>query len=197
MGTVGTALSTSYEKYTVGGDTYGAVDDWVYAQTFMAESNHNVDSVKLSLAKTSGYVGTVNVSIRQAVADGGGYYVPTGADLCSGTISSTEIGTSFAWEEIDLGTGTSLVLNDYYAIVVTATDPGADDIRWEYDSDASGGGYANGNLADYVGGWNSWDYDFMFEVLAGQLLRRSKTRRAPPTSVLPRILVSLLRPPTT
>jgi len=172
IGTVGTVLSTSYEKYTVGGDAYGAVDDWMYAQTFMAESNHNVDSVKLSLQKTSGYVGTVTVSIKQAVSGGGGY-VPTGADLCSGNISSTEIGTSFAWEEIDLGTGTSLVLNDYYAIVVTATDPGTEDIRWEFDSDASGGGYANGNFADYVGGWTPHDYDFMFEVLAGPALSTS------------------------
>ena len=153
-----------YEYYNTGDDnSVGFHSTWWSAQTFTAESDHSVTSVKLLLWH-SGSIGTVTVSIR--ATDGSGQ--PTGSDLTSGTIHGDNITTSGLgeWEDIAL-TSYNLIGGTKYAIVVRAPDAQLpDNLRWQ--GDFSSPTYAGGNMeisSDSSGNWTTYtDYDFMFEV---------------------------------
>ena len=89
-----------------------------YAQTFTAELNHQVTSVKLYLCR-DGSPGTLTVSIR--ATDGSGK--PTGSDLASGTTNGNTLpqyGSGNEWRQVTLSPTLSLTQNTKYAIVVRA-----------------------------------------------------------------------------
>lgn len=152
-----------YEYYNTSDNNsvgyYGTI--W-YAQTFTAESNHSVTSVKLLLYRV-GSPGTVTVSIRDT---SGGH--PTGSDLTWGTIDGNTLTTSGLglWYEIAL-TSYDLTSGTKYAIVVRA--PGgssANYLRWRCVQPAPT--YTGGNLELSTNSGTTWTskthIDFMFEV---------------------------------
>jgi hypothetical protein len=112
-----------YEYYNTGdsGNTDPTGTHWC-GQTFTPSTSHKITSVKLKLFRY-GSPGTVTVSIRNTVPDGDfGEYLPTGGDLCSGTIDGDTLTTSGSgeWYEVTLGAGYNLVAGTVYAIVVRA-----------------------------------------------------------------------------
>lgn len=126
-------MSVKFENYFVTPDGQeGAGGSYAWAQTFMAESNHSVSSVKVKLTK-DGICDTLTVSIR--ATDVNGY--PTGSDLCSGSIDVSAIPTypSFGEYEVSMSVPYSLVEGTKYCIVfrhnagrhcfVGAKEPGA------------------------------------------------------------------------
>ena len=159
---VAQAAPALYENYTTGDDTYVAFwsSKWS-AQTFTAESNHSVTSVKLKLLR-DGLPGTITVSIT--ATDGAGQ--PTGVDLTSGTtdgnILTTDIGGE--WREIAL-TSYNLTSGTKYAIVVKALGGDSSNLLgWRANF---WGGYAGGNweLSTNSGAsWVTYTLDLMFEV---------------------------------
>ena len=160
--------SNLYEYYNTGEDnSAGFHSTYWYAQTFTAESDHSVTSVKLLLWR-SGLPGTVTVSIRATDGISG---QPTGSDLTSGTINGDNLTISGLgeWKEIAL-TSYDLTKGTKYAIVVRAPSGNINNhLRWAFDDPLNLlPTYAGGNLegsADSSGNWTTHtDKDFMFEV---------------------------------
>lgn len=150
------------ENHVVGDISYAVVygSNW-YGQIVTSQSDHVVGSVRLKLLR-DGLPGTFTVGIR-ATSNG----LPTGSDLCSGTIDgdTLEWGTSGGWYTILLGEGTQLSSGVQYAIVVRATNgDGTNHVRWRLDFD---GGYSGGNEVLSTNSGSNWSdqtaRDFMFE----------------------------------
>lgn len=166
VGTVEAA--TLYEYYNTGdtGGLYAAYGSCWAAQTFTAESDHTVTSVKL---KVYGFpsVGEVTVSIRNT--DGAGH--PTGSDLTSGTTDGDTLTTNTdgEWREISV-TPYSLTSGTKYAIVVRAPDAtgsGYSGLYWRFDTSPSyaGGRWERSLDSGNEGTWTvPFDADLMFEV---------------------------------
>lgn len=167
-------MATLYEYYNTGDD--GAYDEYgVYwsAQTFTPSTAHKITSVKLKLYRV-GSPGTITVGIR-ATSSG----LPTGADLCSGTINGNTLttDTAGAWYEITLGAGYDLSASTKYAIVVRALDGwSGNEPYWRYDSTSPT--YAGGSFVYSENSGGSWSAvtgnDFMFEEW-GELAVTAKT----------------------
>lgn len=151
-----------YEYYNTGQDgSAGFHSTYWRAQTFTAESDHSVTSVKLQIWR-SGLPGTVTVSIR--ATDGSGH--PAGSDLTSGTINGNTLTTTPGWYEIAL-TSYNLTSGTKYAIVVRAPSGNLTNyLRWGFDQ--SSPTYAGGNYEYSGDSGSTWtsntDRDFMFEV---------------------------------
>jgi len=136
--------------------------NWL-AQTFTAESDHSVTSVKLKLYR-AGSPGTVTVSIR--ATDGSGH--PTVPDLTSGTIDGSTV-TNVSpglWYEIAL-TSYDLTKDTKYAIVVRAPSGNTTNyLRWRFYESVPP--YAGGNRENSSNSGSTWiselGKDFMFEV---------------------------------
>ena len=153
-----------YEHYNTGNDTvWGFFSQYWKAQTFTAESDHSVTSVKLKLYRT-GSPGTIIVSIN--ATDGSGH--PTGTGLTSGTTDGDTLTTDTAgeWREIAL-TSYDLSKDTKYAIVVRALGGDMSNRVW-WRLDQSTPTYDGGNLEHSADSGTSWtahnDKDFMFEV---------------------------------
>ncbi|MFC2042267.1 choice-of-anchor R domain-containing protein [Chloroflexota bacterium] len=177
------AFIALYEHHNTGDnqDTGMYQTVW-YAQTFTAESDHNVTSVRLKLYRI-GSPGTVIVSIR--ATDGSGH--PTGPDLTSGTTDGntlTDVSPG-EWRQISLA-GYPLLSGTKYAIVVRISGGDVDNhIRWRWEQHAlpATSPYTGGNAemgSNYGASWvnagfASYDRDFMFEIIESG---------APPTPVI-------------
>ena len=156
-------MSTLYEYYNTNDDTAdgGYYAYWI-AQTFTPTIAHKITSVKLKLYR-AGDVGTVTVSIRATTSG-----LPSGNDLCSGTIAGNTLttDTAGAWYEITLGAGLNLVANTKYAIVLRAPDNDYP-IYVGWRSDDTAPAYAGGShcySSDSGGSWAATTTrDFMFE----------------------------------
>ena len=153
-----------YEHYNTGDDiiSSGPVGSGWYAQTFTAESDHSITSVRLKLGR-NGSPGTVTVSIR--ATDGTGH--PSVPDLTSGTTDGDTLptGSPWEWREIAL-TSYPLTSGTKYAIVVRAPDGDVSNyLRCCADAP---GGYAGGNWEVSGNSGATWavsqDIDLMFEV---------------------------------
>ncbi len=155
-------MATLYESYApatpvailwVRGVNWGS-------QTFTPAA-HTVTSVKI-LSYRVGSPGTVTVSIR---ATAGG--LPTGADLCSGTIDGNTFTTDVAGAlyEITLGAGTLLAVATLYAIVVRAT--AGDNTNYIFWMGTVLSGYAGGTAPNSTNSGVNWTdnatYDCAFE----------------------------------
>ena len=156
------ATDNLYEHYNTGDDNNAFVsgNHW-WAQTFTAESDHTVTSVKLKFSRGITNPGIVTVSIK---ATNNGH--PTGPDLTSWTTNGNTlpIGPDYEWREITLPSY-CLTSGTKYAIVVR-NPAGPMSLTWCFDTFAAT--YSGGNLEySYDGGvsWESnFDQDFMFEV---------------------------------
>jgi len=165
------------EKYNTGDDNNngGYIDDTLpdrkIAQTFLAEYNYTIYSVKLKLFRTA-TPGDITISIKATAAG-----LPTGADLCSGTLHADSI-TTFSggdWYEITLGSGTSIVVGTTYAIVmsrVSVFDVG-DRVTWRTEFNGGGASYTGGSIA-YANDGSTWTAqltrDAMFECYKTSLI---------------------------
>lgn len=138
------------------------------AQTFKAQSNYTITSVKL-YGYRSGNCGTLTVSIRNSSAG-----VPTGSDLCSGTIAQASIPTNIDWIEIDLGDGTPLTSGTIYAIVVRATSGDSNNkFLWGRqttgDFGVTGENGSWSNFSGDAGTWSSTTWDFYFRTFRDEI----------------------------
>jgi len=157
-------MATLYEYYNTGDDAYwgGPYGAHWGAQTFTPATAHKITSVKLKLFRI-GSPGTATVSIR--ATDGNG--LPTGADLCSGTIDGNTLTTNEAglWYEITLGAGYNLAASTKYAIVVRQNGDADNHVGWR--GDWTNPTYAGGSFAQSADSGATWsagtDIDFMFE----------------------------------
>ncbi|GAH59820.1 unnamed protein product, partial [marine sediment metagenome] len=157
-------MSDRYEYYTSGMDASWMIHgvNWS-GQTFTPQIRHKITSVKIRICRTV-WPGTLTVSIKATDGEG----KPTGADLCSGTISANTLivcGDS-DYYEITLGAGCNLEVDTLYAIVVRAlTGNGSNFVRWLKDS--SYATYTRGvNVISDDSGvtwYPSANQDFMFE----------------------------------
>jgi hypothetical protein len=111
---------------------------YVY-QTFTAASSYTIGSVLLYCFANVN-CGTITVSIRATAAG-----IPTGADLCVGTINADTVGASIGWAPaITFGDGMSIVSGTQYAIVVKAPSA-TNGTGFYWGADGTAPGYAGGN----------------------------------------------------
>lgn len=160
--TADTAL-TRYANYTTGDDSsveaYGV--HW-FAQTFNTTESYVVEALHLKLYG-EGTAGVLTASVRETSAG-----LPSGLDLCSGTIDGATLTTSTdgEWYEIDIDAYT-LEENTTYAIVARGTGINAtNNVHWRFDS--SSPTYAGGSECSSLNAGVSWaadaGSDLMFEV---------------------------------
>ncbi|BAS31223.1 hypothetical protein [Dehalococcoides mccartyi] len=123
------------------------------AMTFTPGTNHTIRGVRLCLYGSS--VGAITVSIR---ATSGG--LPTGGDLCSGTLDGGQLSSSNDERvyDISLGAGTALTAGTVYAIVVRTA---AGTLNWR----SSAAGYAGGQKCSSTNSGGSWTADATRELL--------------------------------
>ena len=164
----------SGREYYITGDDLGSWfndADWV-AQTFTPSVPYQITSVKIKLRWDplfGGTPGTMVVSIRAATTDEFGDSIPTGADLCSGTLDGSTI-TQVAggdWYEITFGDGVALTKDSVYAIVVRSpADHPFSKLKWRVDT--SSPSYSRGNHSISANSGSNWSktpgYDCMFET---------------------------------
>jgi len=142
---------------------------WV-AQTFTADSDHSVTSVKLPVEKR-GNPGDVTVSIQGT--DGNGH--PDGTELASETIAGSTLPSGGGvWAEIFFTIPCDLTGGQKYAIVVRAPAPGTvwpDSLIWWL---GDGGTYAGGNAEESSNSGATWSSnltnDLQFEVYGEETL---------------------------
>ncbi len=153
-------MSTRYEYLIAGRDGarfFGGAS-W-QGQTFKSATAHTVAYVRLPIYKNYGTPGTITCSLR-ATSSG----LPTGADLCSGTITGNLLVDEWVdeWTQITFIVGYAITANVVYAIVVRGA---AGDSGWRHDE--SSPPYANGQVvqsADSGGSWEAWSGgDNLFE----------------------------------
>jgi hypothetical protein len=128
------AFIALYKHHNTGDNqNTGMYQNYWYAQTFSAELNHNLTSVRLKLYRV-GNPGTVTVSIT--ATDGSRY--PTGPDLTSRTtdgnyLTNTRPGE---WRQIPLA-GYLLLSGTKYTIVVRISGGDVDNhLRWRWEQQA-------------------------------------------------------------
>lgn len=123
------------------------------AMTFTPDADHTIRGVRLCLYGSG--VGAITVSIR---ATGSG--LPTGGDLCSGTLdgsqlNSTDNGMVY---DIPLGAGIALTAGTVYAIVVRTA---SGTLYWV----SSPAGYAGGNKCSSTNSGVAWTADATRDLL--------------------------------
>lgn len=156
-------------------------DYWI-AQTFAADSDHSVTSLRLRFYRSLNDPGMVTVSIRGT--DGSGQ--PNGTDLASETIAGSTLPTMWdpiGWTEIFFTIPCNLTKDQKYAIVVRAPsaiyDPDNEYLVWEgYNWPAST--YVGGNVEKSSNSGLNWvsvtDADLEFEVYGDETLPPAPTR---------------------
>ena len=135
-------------------------DDTYFAQTFVANQDYTITSVKLLIGWYVSYEPGTNVIVSiRATTDYLGIpalgRIPTGDDLCSKSIACSSlpeypdlISPPKTWTEITFDTPLALISGTEYAIVLR-TDHPLSDIVWQ--KDASDSYYTFGNYAFYNG----------------------------------------------
>ncbi len=164
--------ATKYEYYD-NEDTatwaYGSDD--VAAQTFTAESNHTITSVKLKLYKT-GNPGTATFFLTSTI---GGHPNSYGILRTGSTDADTlTVNTAGEWREITFSSYT-LVSGIKYAIVIKAPD-GDINNRLYFRYDSTSPTYSGGNLEYSLDGGADWTSytasDIAFEIWGAAVIVR-------------------------
>ncbi len=150
-----------FEQYNEG--TYlsrsNVFDSTWRAQTFAAQSDHSVTSVRLPIDR-DGQPGDVTVSIQGT--DVGGH--PDGVDLASETVSDTTFPLAEgSWTEIAFSTPFNVAAGQKYAIVVRAPAGNYPDNRllWSQGDSAA---YGDGNSEYSANSGSSWSTEIMFDL---------------------------------
>ena len=117
------------------------------AMTFTPETNHTIRGVRLALYGSS--IGSITVSIR-ATASG----LPTGSDLCSGTLDGSQLNGTWDGKvyDISLGAGTALTAGTVYALVVRTA---SGNLSWR----SSPAGYDRGQKCNSANAGVAWTAD--------------------------------------
>lgn len=154
-------MSTLYEKYNTGdNDSTGILNVNWCCQTFTAESDHTITSVKI-LAYRIGTVSTLTAHIRATSSN-----VPTGEDVTSGTldVSGLTTNTAGAWIEVPIASF-NLANGVKYAIIFSIND-GTNQVRFR--ENWPDGGYAGGGQVYSGDSGATWGaasaVDVLFEV---------------------------------
>jgi hypothetical protein len=140
--------------------TYGV--EWT-GMTFKPTVSHYITSVRISGIR-QGSPGIITGSIRATVWSGTAY-IPTGADLGSGTANGDTLGIAISeWRDINISGTPLLTAGVTYAIVIRCpTGTSINRYRWDF----AGGGYANGTTvysSDSGVGWvEGAGFDCIFE----------------------------------
>lgn len=159
----GTSTAENIAQYTANDDSsaafYGAT--WI-GQTFVAETTATAKKVWVKLSKTGSPSVSTACAIRATAAG-----VPTGANLCSGNITSSFISTTADWYEFDMGTGTTLTAGTTYAVILYGSDNTTDCINARLDGSMpayTGGSYVTSSNSG--GAWTAdTSKDLIFQVL--------------------------------
>lgn len=140
-------------------NVYG--DRWE-GQTFTASNSYRISSAKIRLYAVSDLTGkTITVSIR-ATSSG----LPTGEDLCSGTIPGSAIGIgsgNLAWHEATFDSGPILTKDEVYAVCIRI-DETSQLLKTTADVDNYSGGsrvYSNDGGSVWAAGTS---FDVLFET---------------------------------
>ncbi len=141
-----TWLSNSDNKENVTGATWKAM-------TFTPSADHIIKGVRLCLYGSN--VGLITVSIR-ATTNG----LPSGVDLCSGTLDGAQLSSIDNNQvfDIPLGAGAALTTGTVYAIVLRAA---SGTLYWKSSPD----GYAGGNKCSSTNSGSSWTADTTRDLL--------------------------------
>jgi len=123
------------------------------AMTFTPATNHTIQGVRLALYGSG--IGVVTVSIR-ATASG----LPTGSDLCSGTLDGSQLNGTWDGKvyDIPLGDGAALTAGTVYALVVRTA---SGNLSWR----SSPAGYDRGQKCSSANAGSSWTADASRELL--------------------------------
>ena len=129
------------------------------AMTFTASDSYTITKVSLLIYRAATAPANVVASIRATTAG-----VPSGADLCEGSVVGSTLTTNSAgtWIEFDLGVGTALTSGVKYSVCLRPDENIG--IYWRVDTAS---GYANGNMCtDNASGtsWTTRTYDGAFRT---------------------------------
>lgn len=158
--------NTLYEYYTSGCENsvtiYGT---YIVAQTFEAQSDHTIASVRLMLYRT-GNPGNIEIEILPVGTDG--HPITPEESWSTATINSSGITTSSTGEEVCIELDTELILLEDadYAISLRAENGDvSNNINWMYNT---AGSYSDGNYEYSEDSGETWDdvsaRDLWFEV---------------------------------
>jgi hypothetical protein len=161
---VGTDIPENLAQYTTNDDSsaviiYGA--SW-QGQTFTAEASATVKKVWLKLGRILTPAAAYTCAIRATAAG-----VPSGVNLCSGTITGNYVSTTADWYEFDMGAGTPLTSGTVYAVILySAGGDAANHIFWR--GDLSAPAYTNGTRVYSADSGATWTatalHEMMFQI---------------------------------
>lgn len=117
------------------------------AMTFTTVESFNITSIEVLIKRRSN-PSTLHAKIRATVSN-----KPSGEDLCSGTKLAGEIGTSYTWHEISMGSGYVLEADTKYALILKDAGNSANNYLWKYKSP---GTYPGGNFCLSFNSGSSW-----------------------------------------
>ena len=167
-------MATIYEIYEgCGSDVVGVQGDQQAGETFTAISDHNLNILKLWLIRVGSPGCTLTVKLYNVDGD----HKPTGSVLASGTIATSEIGTSEEWVEIDV-TEYSVDNGTEYAIVLSL-DGGDGSNYISFPTNWEGDLYADGIALFSLNSGGSW-FTYTWKDASFQVLYE-----APPAPVTP------------
>lgn len=160
------------DKYTQYSDA-GGLDTW-RGQTFTADSDHNITSVKVLLNKSSTVAyapGIITAVIKNVGANG----LPTGGDLCSGTTDGDTLSSNSSvgeWREIMIDVPMSVITGNQYALILklASSDHHIRFMWWAADSKVVPGYYSGGRVVFTGNAGSTWNFqndnihDLLFEI---------------------------------
>jgi len=166
-------MSTRFDYYNTGDDNadyiYGS--RWLF-QTFIAQSNYQILSAKLKAYRGTATT-TITVALRATNPVTG---KPTGANLCSKSVSASVLGGSpGAFYEFVFTVPYNLDIGTSYAIVFYMTGgTGFNYVYWRKDATSST--YTNGTSGYSTDSGSNWTFtdnqDFMFECWGNLIIQQ-------------------------
>lgn len=154
------------------------------AQTWLAGSNGNINTVRLSLKKVLNPTGTFKVSIFNAILSFGDY-LPTGSAIATSTTTLDASTVSAGFTNYDFNfTGVPIISGSYYAFVIDATNvtfaDASNNIRTELNSTSVVSGNSATASGTYAspGTWTGFAQDLKFDILGTSTASLSFTASA-------------------
>jgi hypothetical protein len=147
------------DYYNSAQDGYNNIfEDQTIAQTFTANADYSISSVKLLLDRYS-TVTSVTVSIQETTAG-----APNGSVLATKTITGSTVQLTPTLIEFIFAAAVALTMGTVYAIVLTVVTTNNGEIDWYYS--LQDGGYAGGSKWYYdTDAWYAdTEVDYIFET---------------------------------
>lgn len=154
------------------------------AQTWLAGSNGNINTVRLSLKKVLNPTGTFKVSIFNAILSFGDY-LPTGSAIATSTTTLDASTVSAGFTNYDFNfTGVPVISGSYYAFVIDATNVTFADVSNNIRTELNSTSVVSGNSATASGTyaspgtWTGFAQDLKFDILGTSTASLSFTASA-------------------